>query len=151
MKTLAVICNAALFGFTCLVLLVDGPPEGASYIVFTLWLLFTLILSSVVISRTGANEGLAAIPRARDLLENERKTRDRSLSSNATRILAITSNVVLLGFICWAFVDQFPHPQEEGLIPYTILIVLTPVLSLMVLVRRGTGDRWMRAHMKKGA
>jgi hypothetical protein len=57
MKIVAVICNVVLFGFTCLVLPVDGLPKGASYIVFTLWLLLTLILSSVVIFRSGASDG----------------------------------------------------------------------------------------------
>jgi hypothetical protein len=57
MKIAAVVCNIVLFGFTCLVLLADGLPKGASYIVITLWLLLTLILTSVVISRSGASDG----------------------------------------------------------------------------------------------
>ena len=55
MKIVAVILNIVLFGFTCLVLVTDGPPQEASYIVFTVWWLMTLILSAVVISRSGAS------------------------------------------------------------------------------------------------
>ena len=57
MKILAFTCNIILFIFTCLVLVTDGLPREAIYIVFTLWTLSTLILSAVVILRIGASEG----------------------------------------------------------------------------------------------
>ncbi len=51
MNMMAVVCNALLFIFTCIVLAADSFPKEASYIVFTLWTLFTLPLSGVVIFR----------------------------------------------------------------------------------------------------
>jgi formate hydrogenlyase subunit 3/multisubunit Na+/H+ antiporter MnhD subunit len=151
MKIVAVICNIVLFGFTCLVLLVDGPPKGASYIVFTLWLLLTLILSSVVISRGGASDGWLGLPMKRKALEEQKKTDDLSSTSTVIRIVAIICNIVLLGFTCWAFVDQYPHPEEDGLVAFTVLMVLTPILSLVVLFRGGAGHGWLGPHRKRKA
>lgn len=139
MKIMAVICNIVLFGFTCLVLLVDGLPKAVSYIVFTLWLLLTLILSSVVISRSGASDGWLGHPMKRKASEEQKKIDDLSSMNTVMRFVAIICNIVLLGFTCWAFVDQYPHPEEEGLIAFTVLMVLTPILSLVALFRSGGG------------
>ncbi len=122
MKIVAVICNIVLFLFTCVVLVVDGPATEAAYVVFTLWLLLTLIFSAVVISRRTASPVLT--------------------------IAAIVCNVVLLGFTCWAFVDQYPHPDEEGFVAFTVLIFLTPILSLAALLHSGSGQSWQHLHLK---
>jgi cytochrome bd-type quinol oxidase subunit 2 len=114
MKIVAVILNIVLFGFICLVSATDGPPQEASSIVFMIWWLLTLILSAVVISRSGA--------------------------SRIKRNVAIICNIVFLGFIGWAFVDQYPHPNEPGFIPFVILMVLTPILNLVVLFLRRARD-----------
>jgi hypothetical protein len=151
MKIVAVICNIVLFGFTCLVLVVDGPPKGASYIVFTLWSLWTLVLSAVVISRSGASNGWLGLQMKRKALEEQKKTDDRSSASPVMRIVAIVCNIVLLGFICWALVEQYPHPEEDGLIAFTVLMVVTPILSLVVLFRSGAGAGWLGLDGKKKA
>jgi len=73
MKTVAVVCNIVLFGFTGLVLVTDGPPKGASYVVFTLWSLMTMILNSVVIFRSGAGDGSLGLRMKRNALEEQTK------------------------------------------------------------------------------
>lgn len=151
MKIAAVVCNIVLFGFTCIVLLVDGPPKGAGYIVFTLWLLVTLIFSAAVMSRSGASDGWLSHHTKRNALEELKRTDDLSSTSTIVRIVAIACNVILLGFTCWAFVDQYPHPEEDGLIAFTVLMVVTPILSLVVLFRGGTGDGWMGLHIRRKA
>jgi hypothetical protein len=108
MRIAALTCNILLLGFTGVVLLVDGPPRAARYIVFTLWTLSTLILSAVVMARGGAA---------------------------TTKVVAIVGNIILMGFVGWAFVDQYPHPEEDGFIAFVVLMVLTPLLSLAVLAR----------------
>ena len=114
MKTVAIIVNIVLLGFTCLVLATDGLPKEVTYIVFTIWIFLTLILSAAVISRSGV--------------------------SRVMRIAAIVSYIFLLGFVCWSLVDQYPHPKEAGFIPFVILSLLTPVLNLLVLFLRGARD-----------
>jgi hypothetical protein len=150
MKIVAVICNIVLFAFTCLVLVTDGPPKGASYILFTLWLLLTLILNSVVISRSGASDGWLGLHMNRKTLEGK-KIDDLSSTSIVMRVVAIICNIILLGFTCWAFVDQYPHPEEDGVITFAVLMVLTPILSLVVLFRNGESDGWLGLHMKRKA
>jgi multidrug transporter EmrE-like cation transporter len=108
MKTLAITCNMILFGFTCLVLVTDGLPVDTSYLVFTVWMLLTLVLTPVVIFRS---------------------------SHSAVRIVALVCNIVVIGFVIWALIDQYPHPREEGFIAYLVLTVVTPVLNLVTLFR----------------
>lgn len=110
MKIAAIICNIVLFGFTCLVLVTDGPPRGGGYVVLTLLALLVPILSSVVLLRFSKNAIM--------------------------RTVAIICNVIFLGFVCWAIVSQYPHPEEEGVIAFTVIIVLTPILSLAALFLR---------------
>jgi hypothetical protein len=56
------------------------------------------------------------------------------------RTVAIICNIVFLAHFCWAFVDQYPHPEEEGFIAFTVLMVLTPILNVVVLFRSKAGD-----------
>jgi len=111
MTIVAVVCNVVLFLFTCFVLLTEGPSKGGGYIVLAALLLLIPILSAAVILRTG--------PGAR-----------------ARAVVAI-GNVALLGFVIWAVASTYPHPEEPGVIPFTVICVLTPILNLLVVLRRG--------------
>jgi len=115
MKIAAIVCNAVLFGFTCLVLATDGPPRGAPYIVLTLLLLLVPLFSSLVLLRFPGN--------------------------TIMWFMALAGNIALLGFSLWAIVSQWPHPEEEGVVAYMILIVLAPLLSLAALFRAGRVPR----------
>jgi hypothetical protein len=48
----------------------------------------------------------------------------------------VLSNLVLLAFSSWAIVDQYPHPEDGGVIPYAVLVVVTPIISLVALLGR---------------
>jgi len=56
------------------------------------------------------------------------------------KIAAMVCNIVFFGFVCWALVDQYPHPEEDGVIAFTMLMVLTPILSLVALLRHGVRE-----------
>ena len=135
MKILAIICNIILFLFTCLVLVTDGPPTETIYIVFTLWTFLTLILNTVVISGIRAGNGWVGLNQKEKVLKEQKKTNKFSYVGTSLRIVAIFSNIIFLGIHSWAFVDQYPHPEEDGFIAFVVLIVLTPILSLVVLIR----------------
>jgi hypothetical protein len=109
MKTLAVLCNVVLFAFTGFVLATDGAPTKAVYVILTLVLLMTPVLTLLVLTRSAAGEFV--------------------------RRAAVTLNVLLLAFVCWALVDQYPHPSEPGFIWYVIAVVLTPLVSAAALLR----------------
>ncbi len=112
MKTAAIICNVVMLAFTALVMLIDGPATEAVYVIFGL-LLFAVPLLSVAVL----------------LL--------RRATGAGPRVAAVAANAVLLGFICWALVDQYPHPAEEGYIPYVVVVTVTPILSIVALSRGG--------------
>jgi hypothetical protein len=109
MKTLAVLCNVVLFTFTCFVLVTDGAPTKAPYIIFTLMLLMTPVFTVFVLARRVAGDG-------------------------ARRAAAIC-NVLLLAFVCWVLLDQYPHPSDPGFNEYVVTVVVTPVVSAVVLLR----------------
>jgi len=112
MKTLTVLCNVVLFGFTCLVLAVDGVSTELPYIGLTLLMILIPVFTVFAIVR--------------------------SVPSSVRRVAGLC-NVVLLVFICWAIVEQYPHPEEDGVVAYTLLAVLTPILSMAVLLFGGRG------------
>ncbi len=134
MRILAVACNVVLFGFTCLVLVTDGPPQGTGYTVFTLWSLSTLVLSSMVISHGGASDSWLVRQVTRRSLDEQKKNGNVTFPSTVTGGVAIIANIIFLGFICWALVDQYPHPDEEGFIAFIALMIFTPILNLVVLL-----------------
>lgn len=110
MKILAVIFNIVLIGFTCLVLVTDGPPQGAAYVVLTLLTLLIPLFTAVVLFSS-------------------------SMGSMMKTVMIIV-NIVLLGLSCWAIMSQYPHPGEEGVIAFTVILVLTPILNLLSLFRK---------------
>lgn len=114
MKTLVILCNVVLFGFTCFVLAAEGLSRQAAYILFTLLLLLIPIFTVFVLVR-------------------KRTPGAATLHSSAIQRVAGICNVALLGFVCWAILDQYPHPEEPGVIPYAALAVLTPILSAIAL------------------
>jgi hypothetical protein len=146
MKILAVICNVVLFAFTCMVLLTDGLPTQATYMAFTLWLLMTLILNVVVISRIRSEEGRLWLQTPSTVAGGQGGADGSSPTRAFGRVVAAICNVVLLGFTGWAYVDQYPHPEEPGFTAFNVLMVMTPILSLAALVRGGAGAGPPRPH-----
>ena len=141
MKTAAIICSVVLFAFTCVVLSTDGLPTQATYMAFTLWLLMTLILNVVVISRIRSGEGRLWLQTPSTVAGGQGGADGSSPTRAFGRVVAAICNVVLLGFTGWAYVDQYPHPEEPGFTAFTVLMVMTPILSLAALVRGGAGNR----------
>ena len=140
MKNVAIICNIILFGFTCLVLMTDGISKETAYIVFAVLILLIPILNVLVLLGSRAGGGWPGFHLKIKTLEEMPQTDDLSSTRTVMQIGLIVWNIVLLGFICWAFVDQYPHPQEEGFIAYVLIIVLTPILSIAALLFRGKKD-----------
>jgi hypothetical protein len=113
MKPLALVCNIVSLLFTLLVIAGDGPATKPIYIVLMVLLFLIPIFTVVVLARPHAFRARAA----------------------TVRRLAALCNLVLLAFVCWALVDQHPHPNEPGFLPYVALMILTPILSTIALLR----------------
>lgn len=113
MKPLVLVCNVLSLAFTLLVIATDGPATEAIYIVFTVLLILIPIFTLLALARP------------------------RTFPARATTILRLAAvcNLVLLAFVCWALLDQHPHPNEPGYVPYAALMIVTPILSAVVLFR----------------
>jgi len=140
MKIVAIVSNIFMFAFTCIVLLTDGMPTNAAYIVFTLLLVLIPIFSLLVLSGSGVSDDAHKLAAERKP-SGEAKRVIAFPSLRTAKILTIICNIVLLGFACWAIVNQYPHPEEFGVIPYEILVMVTPILSVLALSwRRASGQ-----------
>ena len=135
MRIVAGICNVALFLFVCVVLVTDGPSKETVYIVFSWLAVLIPILSAAVIFGSRASDGWLGLQAKTKAADEKRKIGDPASVGTILRIVTLVCNIVLFGFVCWAIADQYPHPEEEGVVAFTLLIVLTPILSSVVILR----------------
>jgi len=98
--------------FTCFVLATDGASAEPAYILLTL-LLILIPSSTCSLSPAGLADPAGRRSRARGGRRQRRPG----------------------GFVCWALIDRYPHPNEPGLLEYTVLVLLTPILSAVTLLR----------------
>jgi uncharacterized membrane protein len=143
LKIVAAICNVVWFAFTCLVLVTDGLPKEAGYILLSLLHLLTPLLTLVVLFRSGTSDGWLGLLLKRKAIEEQVKVDSPSSMSTAMSIVAIVWNIALLGFLCWALVSQPPHPEEEGFVAFVVISVLTPILSVVAILGSGASDGWL--------
>ena len=127
MKIVAVACNVVLFAVTCFIVLTEGIPREAPYLILTLLPLSVPILSLVVLLRGGVTR------------EGQRTRDDPSSGSTLINRVAVFFNLVLAAFSCWAAIAQYPYPEGSGVIPFALLMVFTPIISVVVLFRGGEG------------
>jgi hypothetical protein len=138
MKSAAVVFNVVLVAFTCLVMLTDGPPTGAVYIALTFALVLVPILSLTALLRRSGGDGHPGTRVNGEALIVEQKE-GRLSPGSGMRTAAILCNIVMFGLSCWALVDRYPHPEEDGFVAYVLVVVVTPILSVVALLRSGSG------------
>ncbi len=111
MNIVAVICNVIFWGFFCMVMITDGPPQGAD--VFYALLPLVMPVFNVVVLRFLPSPG------------------------RTVNLVAIVGNIIWLVLAVWVIIDRYPsHPEEEGLLAYVALLALTPLLSIVALFPR---------------
>jgi len=125
MRTAALVCNVVLLAITGLIILTEGLPREGRYLVLTLLMLLIPLLSLVVLVRQRA-----APPRP------SAENAGPSANTLANRA-AVMGNLLLFGASCWAAVAQYPYPEGNSVIPFAVLAVCTPILSLLALLRGG--------------
>jgi hypothetical protein len=109
MKTVAVISNVAFWLFFCLVIVTDGPPKGATAIVWSLVPFLIPVFNVAVIQ---------ILPSPNRVL----------------KLAALLGNIVWLGLASWRIIQDLPsHPKEEGLLAFVVFFVLTPLLSAVAI------------------
>ncbi len=110
MRIAVVAFNVVLFLFTGVVLLTDGPSGDIAYN-----LLAALLLGVPVLTV------LSMGPR------HDSHTR---LDLNLRRA-TVAANVVLAVCAYWAISAQYPHPKEDGVVAYMLLVMVTPIVSAL--------------------
>jgi hypothetical protein len=133
MNLIACILNVLFFGFTFMVILTDGLSKQVLYNVFAFLLLLVPIFSVIVIFNSAAGDGWFNFRLKRKAKDEHTMTESNSSLVTNMKMAASISNIVLIVFSICATVDQYPHPDEEGYIPYLVFVFLTPVFSLVTL------------------
>ena len=132
LQLITVSLNIVMGIFTSFVLLTDGIPKEVAYIILTLLLLFVPIFNLVIILRNRADNSWLDFHLKMELLKKQTKPDELHSKIRILKIVAIICNIVLSGFVCYAFVNQYSqHPKESGFILYAVIVFLTPILSLM--------------------
>jgi len=129
MVAAAIVCNVVLLAVTGLIVLGEGLPGAAPYLLLTLLMALVPLVSAVVLLRD------------RRALEGRGPGEGGSMAARARRATVLL-NLVLLGASAWAAVAQYPYPEGDSLIPLAVLAVGTPALTLVALRWR---DREPRA------
>lgn len=134
MNLLALILNAAMLGFTCMVLVTDGLPKDPDYIFFAVLLFFVPVLNLIMIVK-GAGEANWLNFKVKDRMQSLKKADLTKPSKKAMiRPMAVFCNVLIIVLTVWALFDQAPHPRENGVIIYTVLLLLAPGVSLWAIL-----------------
>ena len=108
MKILAILINVICWGFVCMVLTTDGPPQRADLLFALLPLVMPVL--NVVVLRILRSPG------------------------RAVSLVAMAGNILWLAVACWLIIDRYPsHPEEGGLLAYVLILALTPLLSMVAL------------------
>ena len=132
MKTLAVLCNVLLIIFTCFVLATDGGPKQPAYVLLSVLMFGVPAFTVFTLARRPKREAEAGAPVAAGSAGTQVQKGPTARPTAIERAAGLC-NIFLLGFICWALYDQYPHPAEAGFIPYVALTLLAPVLSIVTL------------------
>ena len=122
MRTAAIVCNVVVFAVTGIIVLTEGVPKDARYAVLTFLVLLVPLLSAVVLVRERVAPPAPGVDGG------------AGPAITLTRRAAALCNLVLLGAACWAAVTQYPYPEGNGVIPFAVLVVCAPILSLMALL-----------------
>lgn len=125
MKIVAVVCNVVLLAITGLIVMTEGIPRETLYLILTLLPLSVPVLNLVALLRgrtTNQKQGSLENPLSGGTLLNR---------------AAVLCNLVLLAFTGWAAVAQYPYREGSGVIPFALLMMFTPIISVAALLRGG--------------
>jgi hypothetical protein len=125
MRTAAIACNVVVFLIAGALVLTEGLPRDARYLALTFLVLLVPPLSAAVLVR----DRIAA--------RGPGTGSDGSSTRRLTERAAVPCNLVLLGASCWESVAQYPYPEGNSVIPFAVLTICAPILTLMA--RLGVG------------
>ena len=134
----AALLNLALFAFTCFILMTEGLPKDFAYFLFTLLLLSVPLLNITMIYLGVRRKGWFSFNWKGKVSEEPDHFQEEDTSGRIMSTVAIISNIALLLLSVLAYLDQYPHPEEDGLVLFILFLWVTPVISVLVIWRNGT-------------
>jgi hypothetical protein len=137
MGSAAVVCNVVLFALTRVIVVTEGMPSDARYLVLTFLVLLVPPLTAVLL----VGEYLAAQTPSTD--------GGGSSAISLTQGAGVLCNVVLFRASCWAGVAQYPYSEGNSVIPFAAVTIGTPILSLAALL--GGGRKAMEERRRSAA
>ena len=135
MRIAAIVCSVALLALTGIDVLTEGVPSRAGDAVLTFVVLLIPLLTAVVLVR----ERLA--------VHRHRVDDGGAPTVGLAHHAAVVGNLVVLVACGWAAVARYPYPEGNGVIPFAVLAVGTPIVSLVALL----GGRTREMHEERGS
>lgn len=121
MRIAAIVCNVLVFAITGAIVLTEGMPRELRYLVLTLLMLLIPLFSAIVLIRK------RRVPQGTCRA-------DRLPAMTLTHRAAVLCNIVLFGVSCWAAVAQYPYIEGNSVIPFGVLAVCTPIVSVVAFL-----------------
>ena len=125
MRVAAILLDVILVAATVSIIVTEGVGTDTQTVLLTCLVLLVPLLSAVVIGFqpvVGGDEG-------------------RSSGTFAT----VSANVVLFAVCAWLSVVRYPYPEGNGIIPFVLLCVVAPLLSVLTLMKR-PAQAWTRSR-----
>lgn len=136
MKTIATVFNIIFIAFTLMVLMTDGFPVVTFYILITLLSILVPILNIIYFVLSRKRTGILDLNHDTSAsVENKLIKKDNV--SFSIWLAVMIFNLIWFIFLCWSFVDQYPHPKEKGFFSYLLIAMLTPVFSFFTIYYNG--------------
>lgn len=135
MNLIAAIFNIILFVFTCWQIINNGISSVPIYIILTLFLLLVPLLNLIMILSGAKNSNWYSFHINKKDFIPKSASKDSPYMDTFIKAMVLTFNFVLFGISCWAIIDQYPHPKGDGVVFFTLVVLLTPVISLLAISR----------------
>ena len=120
--------------------MIEGVPGETRYLILTLLPLLVPVPTLAVLLRGGVTR------------REPRTLGDPSSRRAFISRAAVLFNLALVGFSSRAAIAQYPYPEGNCVIPFGLLMVFTPIVSVAVLFRgrKGNGQEQQRtiAHQQ---
>ncbi len=113
MTRLAAVLDVVLAAFTALVIAGEGMPKEAVWAAFTVLAVAIPLASAAVLwwTRTRGGRRAGAIEQA-----------------------TVIANALLLAGAGWAVVRTYPHPPEDGVVAYAVILLAAPIATVAALL-----------------
>jgi hypothetical protein len=132
MKLITLLCNVIFFLFLILVVITDGVPKETFYVVFTLLSFLIPVFNVAVILTCCKNMKWFVFSGFKQSLYQTGTTEQRVNMSTGLKIAAIVLNILWFVKTIWIYVKEYPHPNEPGFALFAVLMLFTPVLSIVL-------------------